>query len=138
MMCADGMTVSLAQTFDVVVLGETIEHVVNPGALLANMRRHLNKDGRLVLTTPHPFFFMNTLVPLFSWQQRLWHPDHVAWYCPCTIEGMLRKTGYSIDECYYFTRSRKLRRLLRTLHIPVFGVLAMAFLVIAKPVPLEG
>ncbi|MGA2156893.1 MAG: methyltransferase domain-containing protein [Bryobacteraceae bacterium] len=133
--CADAMTASLGQTFDVIVVGEVIEHVVNPGALLTNMRRHLNEDGKLILTTPHTFYFLNVLTALFSWQKRWWHPDHVAWYEPYVLSSMLRKTGYIPEVCYYFTRSRKLRRLLGVLHLPCFGFLAMSIMVIARRAP---
>ncbi|HEY4365569.1 MAG TPA: class I SAM-dependent methyltransferase [Bryobacteraceae bacterium] len=138
MVCGDAMTASLGQTFDVIVLGEIIEHVVDPGALLRNMRRHLNKDGILVLTTPHPFFFFNVLITMFSKEKRFFHPDHTALFCPWTITGMLRKTGYTLEECYYFTRSRKLRSLLSILHLPVYGVIAMSMMAIAKPTASEG
>lgn len=56
MVFANAMSDSLGQTFEVIVLGEIIEHVVDPGKLLVNMRRHLKDDGVLLLTTPHPFY----------------------------------------------------------------------------------
>lgn len=136
--CADAMNDWLAQTFDVIVVGEVIEHVVNPGALLTNMRRHLDEDGKLILTTPHTFYFLNVLTAWFSWQKKWWHPDHVAWYEPFVIAGMLRKTGYAVDTCYYFTRSRKLKKLLGLLHLPCFPFLAMSFMVIASRAVLPG
>jgi len=130
--CADAMTASLGQTFDVIFAGDVIEHVVNPGALLTNMRRHLNEGGRLVLTTPHAFYFPNVLTVLFSWQERLFHPDHVACYEPYALRSLLRKTGYDVDQCYYFNRSRKLRWLLGALHLPCPALLAISILVIAR------
>ncbi|MGB9456079.1 MAG: methyltransferase domain-containing protein [Bryobacteraceae bacterium] len=136
--CADAMTASLGKTFDVIVAGEVIEHVVNPGALLTNLRRHLNENGRLVLTTPNAFFFLNALMALFPWQKRRWHPDHVAWYEPYVLSTMLRKTGYDPDICYYFNRSRKLRKLLRVLHLRCFGFLSISIMVIARRAPSMG
>jgi 2-polyprenyl-3-methyl-5-hydroxy-6-metoxy-1,4-benzoquinol methylase len=131
--CADATTDWLGRKFDIVFAGEVIEHVVNPGGLLSNLRRHLKDDGRLMITTPNPFYALNGMVPVFSWERRFWNPDHVAWYCPYTLASMFRKTGYEMESCYYFTRSRKLRRLLRTLHIPSFGILSMSIVAIAKP-----
>jgi 2-polyprenyl-3-methyl-5-hydroxy-6-metoxy-1,4-benzoquinol methylase len=133
--CADATADSLNQTFDVIVAGELIEHVLNPGGLLTNMLRHLNEDGRLIITTPHPFYLLNSLVPMFSKQSSFWHPDHVAWYEPYVLGGMLRKTGYELEACYYFTRSRKLRKLLRTIHLPCYGFMSQSFVVIAKRAP---
>jgi SAM-dependent methyltransferase len=131
--CADAMSDSLDRKFDVIVLGEIIEHLVNPGGLLTNMRRHLAEDGIVVLTTPHPFFLFNLLHSMFSPKRTLWHPDHVAWYCPFTLRGMLHKTGFDMEVCYYATRSRKLRRLLSLLRIPCFGWMAMTIIAVARP-----
>lgn len=39
--------------YDVVIAGEIIEHLVDPDSFLQNVRRHLRKDGRLILTTPN-------------------------------------------------------------------------------------
>ena len=71
MVCADAMSDDLGQKFDVIVAGEVIEHVVNPGQLLTNMRRHLKEDGVLVLTTPHAFDVWNLLISIFS-PERTW------------------------------------------------------------------
>src|SRR5215469_7747818 len=57
--CADALTVDLADRFDVIVAGELIEHVDNPGGLIANLARHLKPDGMLVITTPNPFYVLH-------------------------------------------------------------------------------
>lgn len=50
---------NLRRTFDVILAGELIEHLSNPGLFLENMRRHLNKKGVLIITTPNRFFFFD-------------------------------------------------------------------------------
>lgn len=131
-MYADAMCDYLDQKFDVIIAGEIIEHLVNPGGLLTNMRRHLTEDGILVLTTPHPFYLVNLAQSMFSPKRTLWHPDHTAWFCPFTLRSMLRKTGFDMVDCYYAIRSRKLRRLLSFLRIPSFGWMSMTIIVVAK------
>jgi 2-polyprenyl-3-methyl-5-hydroxy-6-metoxy-1,4-benzoquinol methylase len=128
----DACSVSLDRTFDVVVAGEIIEHVDNPAAFVSNMARHLNDQGRLVITTPHVFFVLHFLESIFSSGERRWNPEHVSWYCPFTLENLLRRSNLEIESCYYFTRSRKLRRLLNIFHIPCYGFLASSILVIAR------
>ena len=130
--CGDACSVSLDQTFDVVVAGEIIEHVDNPAAFVSNMARHLNDNGRLVITTPYAFFAWHFLESIFSSGERRWNPEHVSWYCPFTLENLLRRSNLQIESCYYFTRSRKLRRLLNIFHIPCYGFLASSILVIAR------
>lgn len=52
-------------SFDVVVAGEVIEHVPHPDLLLAEVRRILVPNGRLVLSTPNIVCWANrVLVPL--------------------------------------------------------------------------
>jgi 2-polyprenyl-3-methyl-5-hydroxy-6-metoxy-1,4-benzoquinol methylase len=130
--CGDAITVCLNRTFDVVVAGEIIEHIEDPGAFVSNMARHLNEQGQLVITTPHAFFFLHFLESIFSSAARRWNPQHVAWYCPFTLENLLRRNNLEVVSCYYFTRSPKLRRLMEFAHLPCYGVVASSILVIAR------
>jgi len=130
--CGDAMTVSLNRTFDVVVAGEIVEHVDDPAAFVCNMARHLNDQGRLVMTTPHVFFFLHFLESIFSSADRRWNPQHVAWYCPFTLGNLLHRNNLEVESCFYFTRSRKLRRLLKLTHLPCYGIIASSILVIAR------
>jgi 2-polyprenyl-3-methyl-5-hydroxy-6-metoxy-1,4-benzoquinol methylase len=133
--CGDAMTVSLNRTFDVVVAGEIVEHIDDPAAFVSNMARHLNEQGRLVMTTPHVFFFLHFLESIFSSAEQRWNPQHVAWYCPFTLGNLLHRNNLEVESCYYFTRSRKLRRLLKFTHLPCYGIVASSILVIARKRP---
>jgi 2-polyprenyl-3-methyl-5-hydroxy-6-metoxy-1,4-benzoquinol methylase len=135
MICADAMTDTLDRKFDVIIVGEVIEHLVNPGGLLTNMRRHLNEGGVLVLTTPNPFYLHNFLHSIFSPERKLWHPDHTSWFDPYVLSSMLRKTDLEMEVCYFAVRSRKLRRLLTVLRLPAYGWMAPTIIAIAKPTP---
>lgn len=130
--CGDATTVSLNQTFDVVVAGEIIEHIDDPSAFVSNMAKHLNEEGRLVLTTPHVFFCLHFAESVFSSPEARWNHQHVSWYCPFTLQNLLCRNNLEVESCYYFTRSRKLRRLMRLVHLPCYGVLASSILIIAK------
>lgn len=128
----DACTVFLGETFDVIVAGELIEHVDSSAAFLSNMSRHLNHHGRLVLTTPNAFFFLHFLESIFTDVSKRWNPEHVAWYDPFTLRNLMTRCGLEVESCYYFTRSRKLQRVLGALHIPVYGVVASSILMIAR------
>jgi len=47
--------VDLGDRFDRVFIGDVIEHVNDPIALLRFANRHLKPDGRILVTTPNPF-----------------------------------------------------------------------------------
>jgi SAM-dependent methyltransferase len=47
--------VDLGERFDRIFIGDVIEHVNDPVALLNFAKRHLKRDGRILITTPNPF-----------------------------------------------------------------------------------
>jgi SAM-dependent methyltransferase len=54
--CADATSeADLGERFDRVFIGDVIEHVNDPVALLGFAKRHLKADGRILVTTPNPF-----------------------------------------------------------------------------------
>jgi cyclopropane fatty-acyl-phospholipid synthase-like methyltransferase len=51
------ITVSpLSEKFDLIVAGEVIEHLGNPGAFFSSAAKMLKPGGSLVLTTPNPYY----------------------------------------------------------------------------------
>ncbi|MGH9892670.1 MAG: class I SAM-dependent methyltransferase, partial [bacterium] len=132
MVCADALTVDLGDTFDVITAGEIIEHLDDPGIFLRNMNRHLKDDGMLILTTPNVFFAFHFVESLTTSPYRRWNPEHVAWYCYFTLENLLLRNGFYVDQCVYFTRSRKLRRILQSLRLGCASFLASTLVVVAK------
>lgn len=54
--CIDATSdVDIGERFDRVFIGDVIEHVNDPVALLTFAKRHLRADGRILITTPIPF-----------------------------------------------------------------------------------
>jgi 2-polyprenyl-3-methyl-5-hydroxy-6-metoxy-1,4-benzoquinol methylase len=133
MVCADATSSDLGDTFETIVAGELIEHVHDPGSFLTNMRRHLAPNGELILTTPNGFFGLHFFEFLFkSVPHESWNEQHVAWYCYFTLQNLLERAGLTPVKCIYFTRSRKLRKLLSGLGPKCPPVLASTLMVIAK------
>lgn len=95
MLCDDVTTMDRDLEADTVVAGELIEHVDNPGGLVAVARDHLKPGGRFVLTTPNPW----GLPHLRRWltgRQSI-NDEHVAWYGPCTLAQLLERYDFTID-----------------------------------------
>jgi 2-polyprenyl-3-methyl-5-hydroxy-6-metoxy-1,4-benzoquinol methylase len=98
--CADVETMDLGRKFDCIVAGEIIEHLENPGLFLRNMHRHLADDGVLVLSTPNPFYAVQSW-KIWRYGRPAVHEDHVNWQDPATLETLLRRTGFEPFEGYW-------------------------------------
>lgn len=82
----------LGERFEIVFIGDTVEHVDNPVALLRFAGRHLAAQGRVLVTTPNPFSRK-----FFRRFRRFGTPivnlDHCAWFTPTTALELGRRAG---------------------------------------------
>ncbi len=64
--CTDATRLSLAEEFDAVLLGEVLEHVPRPGALIQQSRSMLRRGGIVVITTPNGLSPHNWMLPRYA------------------------------------------------------------------------
>jgi 2-polyprenyl-3-methyl-5-hydroxy-6-metoxy-1,4-benzoquinol methylase len=83
-----------AGAFEAIVAGDIIEHVNNPGAMLAAMKSRLAADGVFVISTPNPFRWYNPLFALIGHEFN--HPQHTAWFSPLTLTTLAERHGYRV------------------------------------------
>lgn len=83
----DAENFKLDKKFDTIVAGELIEHLANPGNFLECCAQHLKDNGKLVLTTPNPYWIEYTIRRAFN---RLdVNPEHTALYDEVVITQLL-------------------------------------------------
>ncbi len=82
----------LGERFEMVFVGDTVEHVDNPVGLLRFAGRHLAADGRVLVATPNAFSRK-----FYRRFRRLGTPivnlDHCAWFTPTTALEIGRRAG---------------------------------------------
>lgn len=83
------------RTFDVIVAGELIEHLSNPGLFLDNCRENLSDDGQLILTTPNPRRFHMVLWYL-SGREHHANPEHTMWFDHYVLRELAQRSGFKI------------------------------------------
>jgi SAM-dependent methyltransferase len=81
---------------DVVVAGEVIEHLDDPGSFLDGIHALVAPGGLLVVTTPNASGLVNTAALLGNLEVN--HPDHVALYTCTTLDTMLVRHGWQPVE----------------------------------------
>jgi 2-polyprenyl-3-methyl-5-hydroxy-6-metoxy-1,4-benzoquinol methylase len=91
---ADVETMQLGQKFDVIVAGEIIEHLSNPGAFLDRAYEHLTTDGRLIVTTPYPWSFVCFAGTLFN--KLSINEEHACWFDPVTLTQLLNRHRFAV------------------------------------------
>jgi len=103
--CADATDFHLQRTFDLIVAGETLEHLSNPDGFLRCTREHLAVGtGRLILTTPNAnclAYFLENLVL----GHELDNDDHIALYSPRTMTSLLKRYGFQVERFIFIAQN---------------------------------
>jgi len=104
----------MGERFDLVFIGDVIEHVDNPAALLRFAGRHLAPGGRILAATPNPFSrkFYRQFVRNKDMVINL---DHVAWFTPTMAMELARRTGLRLSAYHLVKPMAGLSRSLKFL-----------------------
>ncbi len=95
-------SVNLNRKFDVIIAGELMEHLHNPGLFLENVKRHLNDDGVFILTTPNPFSWWRFVDIAVKGNPSV-NEEHTCWFCPKTLCYLIMQHGFDIKEIFWVT-----------------------------------
>lgn len=101
--------------FDVVVAGELIEHIFNPGLFLTSVLPHLKPEaGRLIITTPN-HFGTRRLAHLLRGREKV-HPHHTCYYSYNTLKKTVESCGYTLEQALGYSSWPPPNALKRALH----------------------
>ncbi len=91
--------------FDVIVAGEIIEHLENPGLFLRACKPLLAPGGILLITTINAYCLFRSLRYLLG--RELVHEDHNYYYSPRVLEKLVSRCGYRVDEMLFHGTGRE-------------------------------
>jgi SAM-dependent methyltransferase len=107
-----------AEPFDVIVLGEVLEHVFDPVALLKEARRALTPRGRIVVTTPNFLVWIARLQVFFGrfryQRYGLFDFGHIRWFTYDYLRQVLTEAGFDIDTEWHVAHPKQLQPLMKT------------------------
>lgn len=102
---ANAEDMNLGRRFDCIVAGEIIEHLSNQGLFLENIKHHLGKNGVLIITTPNAFSILSFWRILRKNKIKV-HAEHTCWYDPITIEQLLGRYSFEIEQIFFANKSK--------------------------------
>lgn len=89
---------NINRKFDIIILGEVIEHIDNCGSALKSLRKFANNNTKIVFTTPNAYYYLFWISYLFKIESI--HPDHNYLFSFISLKQLIEKFGYSVDEYY--------------------------------------
>lgn len=107
--------------FDAIFLGDIIEHVKDPQALLLECKRILKEDGILIISTPNlDSFWARATFKLWEWFTIPWSvltpPHHLFQFSEDNLKLFLKDNGFSFRTVWY-RRPPTLKYELGSLHL---------------------
>jgi SAM-dependent methyltransferase len=97
--------VPLDETFDVIIAGEMIEHLSNPGLFLKGIQRFMSARTNLIITTINAYSAMRFMI--YGLRGRGGaiepvHPDHVAYYSYKTLSLAIERENLQVREFLFY------------------------------------
>lgn len=100
-------TFDLDSEFDVIVAGELIEHLSNPGLFLERCREHIRDNGRVILTTPNPRR-LEMLLWYLRGRESNANSEHTMWFDHYVLETLANRHNFSIQTVEYHRPALKI------------------------------
>ena len=87
----------LRERFQVVHIGDVIEHVDSPVAMLKFAARHLDLGGKVIVRTPNPFYFIHVHSIKINGTD-VSNLEHVSWVTPTHMLEIGRRSGLILSK----------------------------------------
>lgn len=96
LICADAQRISTLnlKPFDVIVLGEVIEHVPNPGLVLRALHGAAASGGELIISTVNAYCLRRMLRIPFGVESI--HPDHLYYFSHRVLETLANVCNWNL------------------------------------------
>jgi len=92
----------LEKKYDVVIVGEVLEHVLNPGMFLNSIRSVCHKQSIVLITTPNNAPLKR--LPRLIFRNEVVHPDHLYYFSYSTLSALFNKCNYNPIEWHVYWR----------------------------------
>lgn len=82
--------------FDIILLTEVLEHLNNPGLFLQGVKKLFDPNTIMIITVPNGLRLTGLIRQIKGYE--FVHPDHNYWFSYKTVNTLMEKNGYYIEE----------------------------------------
>jgi len=93
-------TLDIHDKFDVIHVGNIIEHLSNFEGLFLNIRRLLKDNGEVLISTANPFYSEQYFYSAIK-NDILVNPEHTCWIDPVTLNELGLRYGFNTTDVYW-------------------------------------
>ncbi|TKJ35967.1 MAG: hypothetical protein CEE38_13235 [Planctomycetes bacterium B3_Pla] len=90
---------------DVIVFGETIEHLMNTEVALTNIKKIMSENCKLLISTPNAFYLNNFFHALKNQENA--HEDHKHYFTPQTLKQLLEANRLHAEKVIFTFLNRE-------------------------------
>lgn len=95
--------------YEIIVAGEIIEHLENPGLFLRSVQKLMGPSTELIVSTINAYCFFRFVYYLFG--NEMVHPDHKFYFSPVVLKKLLTQCGFEISDFRHYAIGREIRAL---------------------------
>lgn len=99
--------IDINRRFDVIVVGNLIEHLSSFDGLFENLRNLLDPGGIVLISTANPFFFDQYFYSALK-NDIIINPEHTCWIDPVALDQLSRRFGFVTTEVRWIRESFEL------------------------------
>ena len=127
--------------FDVIILADILEHLIDPQIILEKLKRCLKTDGRILISVPNirnvKSLFKIFVKGDFSYEERgIFDYTHLRFFCKKNIKELVINSGFKNEIIISSFKKKKKNVFLKIVNSITFGVfeefLTVQYLVKAK------
>ncbi len=119
----DMKSLNLPTDFDIILAGEILEHLENPGLFLKELRGISGPDALIILSTPNAYSAKQFIHVLLGYDNI--EPSHVAVWGFSTLHRLLKDNGFHISD--WFTALHTQLSARSRIAEPIFSIICRWF-----------
>ena len=97
--------IKLNKKFDIIMAGDLIEHLDNPGIFLKNCKSHLKKRGKIIINTPNAFSINRIIMAGLKLGNLKQHEEHTFLFTEQLLSLLFKRQGLKTIKIIYFNHN---------------------------------